>query len=224
MALLRVGVAASSEHRSALSRLECSFVVDIGANKGQFSLFARHFFPVARIDAFEPLEGPAVVFRKLFINDPHVVLHAFAVGESSASATMHVSARDDSSSLLPIGSEQTRIFPGTQEAARETVEVRRLDDIIKSGDITAPALLKLDVQGYELPALRGCDALLDRFQYVYCECSFVPLYEGQALADAVIAWLHERGFVLKGVYNMAYETGGRAIQADFLFFRASSCV
>jgi hypothetical protein len=42
---------------------------------------------------------------------------------------------------------------------------------------------------------------------------------GQAFADAVIAWLRERGFSLRGVYNMAYDNGGRAVQADFLFGR-----
>ncbi|MCK9367495.1 MAG: hypothetical protein M0P72_10155 [Metallibacterium scheffleri] len=46
-----------------------------------------------------------------------MTLHACAVGERAGMASMHVSARDDSSSLLPIGSEQTRIFPGTQRPA-----------------------------------------------------------------------------------------------------------
>ncbi|THD09562.1 hypothetical protein [Metallibacterium scheffleri] len=52
-----------------------------------------------------------------------MTLHACAVGERAGMASMHVSARDDSSSLLPIGSEQTRIFPGTQEAGHAAVEV-----------------------------------------------------------------------------------------------------
>ncbi|MHB8571083.1 MAG: FkbM family methyltransferase [Metallibacterium sp.] len=81
-------------------------------------------------------------------------------------------------------------------------------------------MLKLDVQGYELQALRGCETLLEAFAWVYCECSFVELYAGQALADAVIAWLRERGFGLLGAYNMANDRDGRAVQADFLFGRA----
>jgi len=83
----------------------------------------------------------------------------------------------------------------------------------------SPALLKLDVQGFELEALKGCEDLLHCFAWVYAECSFVELYEGQALADGVIAWLRERGCVLSGVYNMTYDKQGRAVQADFLFCR-----
>ncbi|MHB8311541.1 MAG: FkbM family methyltransferase [Metallibacterium sp.] len=80
-------------------------------------------------------------------------------------------------------------------------------------------MLKLDVQGYELQALRGCETLLEAFAWVYCECSFVELYAGQALADAVIAWLRARGFGLLGAYNMANDRDGRVVQADFLFGR-----
>jgi len=47
----------------------------------------------------------------------------------------------------------------------------------------------------------------------------MELYKGQALADEVIAWLRERGFALNGVYNMAYDRNGKAVQADFLFGR-----
>lgn len=97
--------------------------------------------------------------------------------------------------------------------------MRRLDDVIALEVIASPILLKLDVQGYELQALRGCETLLDAFAWVYCECSFVELYQGQALADEVIAWLRAHGLRLIGVYNMAFDHAARAVQADFLFGR-----
>ena len=80
-----------------------------------------------------------------------------------------------------------------------------------------PALLTLDVQGYELEALHGCEALLPSFTWIYCECSFVTLYEGQALASDVIAWLHARDFRLHGVYNLVYDVAGKEGQGDFFF-------
>ena len=52
---------------------------------------------------------------------------------------------------------------------------------------------------------------------MYAECSFVELYGGQALADEVIIWLHDKGYRLKGVFNINYDNTGCAIQADFLF-------
>lgn len=217
-ALLRHGVAAGGAHKRVLQNVgPIHTVVDIGANRGQFALTARHCFAQAMIFSFEPLSVPAAIFRKVFVDDAAVHLHTVAIGEQKGNAAIHVSARDDSSSLLPITEAQNRLFPGTAETGTETIQVGRLEDYLNAADIVPPALLKLDVQGFELVALRGCEDLLGRFAYVYAECSFLELYTGQAFADDVISWLRERRFHLNGVYNMTYDRRGCAVQADFLF-------
>lgn len=221
--LVKHRVAAATEHRAVLRGLGCNAVVDIGANRGQFSLMAREAFPDATIFAFEPLTEPAKVCRRVFESDNNIGIYSFAIGDRAEQAVMHVSARDDSSSLLPIGNEQSQIFPGTQEVGTVTVNVRRLEDIISRDEIRSPALLKLDVQGFELEALRGCERLLPEFAWVYCECSFVSLYDQQALAGDVITWLAERNFQLIGVYNMTYAQSGMAVQGDFLFGLYHGC-
>ena len=131
--------------------------------------------------------------------------------------SIHVSREDDSSSLLPITSLQNILFPGTDEKEVRTIQVKRLDAVLVPMDIEKPALLKLDVQGFEKQALEGCKSLLLMFSYIYVECSFVELYVGQARAHEVISFLHDFGFVLSGVYNLSYDKKGSAIQGDFLF-------
>lgn len=219
-ALRRRRVAAGVEHARVLRNLgPMQTVVDIGANRGQFALAARHCFADARIVSFEPLAGPAALWRAVFAGDARATLVEAAVGPRAGEAQIHVSARDDSSSLLPIAARQSELFPGTAEAGTATIRVLRLADALPGTDIAAPALLKLDVQGFELQALAGCEAVLERFDWVYAECSFQELYAGQSFADEVIAWLRERGLRLAGVYHMAYDDRGRAVQADFLFGR-----
>lgn len=215
--LLNCGVAAGVEHESSLRILNCRTVVDIGANRGQFALVARQCFPNATIFSFEPLPGPAKQFRRVFAGDRQVLLHETAIGPRNGVETMHVSGKDDSSSLLPITPLQEQMFPGTAEVSRQRVEIGLLSKFVSPKDIAPPALLKLDVQGYELEALKGCEGLLDHFSYVYVECSFMELYAGQASADEVVAFLRERGFALNGVYNTEYDRSGRSLQADFLF-------
>jgi FkbM family methyltransferase len=217
--LLRHRVAAGVEHERLLSGLDCRTVVDIGANRGQFALVTRRCMPQARIISFEPQPTPAATFRTVFAGDARVTLHEVAIGPVTGDATIHVSRRDDSSSLLPITARQVALFPGTEESSTAIVRVAPLREFISAAEIEAPALLKVDVQGYELEALRGSEDMLGQFAFVYAECSFVELYGGQALADEVIAWLRDRGFRLRGVHNTEYDRGGRAIQADFLFAR-----
>ena len=216
---LRHGVAASVEHTSVLRDLACQTVVDIGANRGQFALVVRRNFPNANIFSFEPQPKPAALYRRVFAGDDLAVLHVAAIGLNSEQRTMHVAARDDSSSLLPISPLQEKIFPGTSEVDTVHVRVAPLDTFVDEDDIVGPSMLKLDVQGFELEALRGCESLLCRFRWVYCECSFVQLYFGQKLAADVVDWLSSKGFRIKGVYNPEFDRDGQAIQADFLFRR-----
>ena len=54
----------------------------------------------------------------------------------------------DAISLLPITARQSALFPGTAEAGIATIRVARLADEVPVAEIAAPALLKLDVQGF----------------------------------------------------------------------------
>jgi|SRR5271165_1435012 len=216
---LRTRVAASAEHDYVLGGLTVDTVVDIGANRGQFALCARRLFPKARIFSFEPLRIPAAVYRRVFVKDPSVRLFNLAISSESGNASMHVSRWDGSSSLLPIAAAQHEHFPFTEESGRETVATAPLAECLGEAEITGAALLKIDVQGFELDVLKGCESLLSRFKYVYVEASFIELYVGQALAGEVVAHLLSRNFALIGVANLSTGASKRPIQADFLFMR-----
>jgi FkbM family methyltransferase len=219
-ALLRHGVAATVEHKQALGKLKLRTIVDVGANRGQFTLFALDAFPAASIVSLEPLAAPAACFRRVFAEERRVTLHHAALGPETGQSTMHVSRHDDSSSLLPITATQQQIFRGTEEVRTETVRTGPLSEFVDGSSIEEPALLKVDVQGYELEALRACGDLLDKFAYVYAEASFIELYEGQVLADDLVAWLRERGYELVDSYGASSDAHGRKIQADMLFKRS----
>jgi hypothetical protein len=89
--------------------------------------------------------------------------------------------------------------------------------VVHAAEIAQPALLKIDVQGYEKEVLEGVGSLLKTFAWIYVECSFMELYAGQTLAHEVITMLAKRGFRLDGVYNLSYDRNGLAIQGDFFF-------
>jgi len=198
-------------------------LIDVGANSGQFSLLARFLHPAVKIIAFEPLNRPAQRFQRLFSSDALTTLHQLAIGaQNTTTAGMNVAGRDDSSSLLPITAEQERFAPGTAAVGVEQVTIRRLDEVVSAANITRPSMLKLDVQGYELSALRSCGALLDQMDYVYVEVSFVVLYQGQALADEIVQFLFSSGFSFAGANSPSFDDKGRCMQADFLFRRTGS--
>lgn len=216
---LRLRVAPAIEHIAALSPFSFSTVVDVGANRGQFATVARRLFPNARIYSFEPLTGPADIFTKALGGDAGVSLFKTAIGPEAKSATIYVTTRDDSSSLLQPGAAQDDIF-GVTTARTDQISVRRLSDCIGDAEIQDQALLKIDVQGGERDVLDGSSNLIDRFAAVYVECSFVEVYEKQPLYHDIARWMDAHHFRLAGVYNQYVDPHHGPVQADFLFLRS----
>ena len=149
-------------------------------------------------------------------------LIAAAAGRSDSEAALHLSARRDSSSLLPIGPGQTEVFPGTQETGVLPVRQAPLATLLAGEPLDPPVLLKIDVQGAELEVLAGAGELLARLDWIYVECSYRELYTGQALAGEVEAFLTARGFRLAGRHNLVTDPRHGPVQADLLFRRGDA--
>jgi FkbM family methyltransferase len=216
-AALRHGVAAAVEHRAVAFEREPRAVLDVGANRGQFALFARRRFPDAALHCFEPVPAALDTLRRVVGDD--VRIHPVAVGARSGMAVLHVSASDDSSSLLPVGPRLQDAYPGTRPVERIEVPVARLDDLLDPTELLRPCLMKIDVQGFEDEVLHGAHGLLESVDDILVECSFVELYAGQPLADDIIGRLRAEGFRLRGIYSLLTDDAGACLQADLLFSR-----
>lgn len=208
-------VAAATEHVTAIRHAAPATLIDVGTNKGQFSLAVRALRPRARIIGFEPLPAAATRYERVFRRDPLVELHCVALSDREGVAEFHVADRADSSSLLKLGHGQDAAF-GVRGSGTIEVQTRRAASCVSLGDLPRPILMKIDVQGAELQVLRGCDDL-ELVDFVYVELSFAELYEGQPLYDEVAAYLAQRGFHLAGVFNQISTPAFGPTQADFLF-------
>jgi FkbM family methyltransferase len=211
------GVMPAVEHIDAIKGLNPKTLIDIGANKGQFSLVARYLFPEIEIHAFEPLEHERNLLVSV-VSEP-ITIYKTALGELQGEATFFVTSRADSSSLLKPGAGQSAAY-GVALSSTISVPVARLVDVIDVRHLPRPILMKADVQGGELAVFKGAKGLLSSVEAVYCEVSFVPLYELQPLAHELISYLAEEGLFLRGVFNQSTTTQFGPTQADLLFVRA----
>ncbi len=213
---LRRKVMPALEHGRLFESMKVGSLLDVGANRGQFSLLVRHHFPDARIHAFEPLESEGRILQSVVSNP--LEYHPVALGASAGQATFYVTSRSDSSSLLRPGADQ-ETASGVTLKSSITVRVARLADALDLATLPKPILMKIDVQGGELDVLKGAGDTLAMVDAIYVEVSFVELYERQPLASEITAYLHTHGFGLRGVYNHFFAAGVGPTQADFLYVR-----
>jgi FkbM family methyltransferase len=199
-------------------------VLDVGASTGNFAWTIRAGGYRGRICSFEPLRAPFAKIEKLAGDDPGWSCLRLALGSRPGRAEINVAGNSDSSSLLEMGERHARSDPGSVYIGTEEIEVSTVDEIwdrvVGDGETV---FLKLDVQGFELEALRGAERSLPRIAGVQAELSMVPLYEGALGWMEVIAYLQERGFHPDRL-QPAFEDPrtGEVLQIDAVFSRNSS--
>jgi FkbM family methyltransferase len=216
------GVAATVEHRELTRYVRPTTVIDIGANKGQFTVFALGAWAGCRVIGFEPLLGP--ITRARMVTARHgdrVRLHRAAIGPWRGEIEIRLTNRQDSSSILPVTDTASEAFGVKATGGVERAPVGPLEAYVLADELTPHTLLKLDVQGYELEALRGCASLLTAIAAVYVELSFIRLYEGQAFAHEVLTFLQRAGFSRAAEMNVVSHPRLGKVQSDCLFTRAA---
>lgn len=195
-------------------------VLDVGAARGEYGAELRRFGYTGTIVSVEPLPAAFARLREARGSDPRWQVEHCALGDVAGPATLHVASNSDSSSLLAPHLRHRTAAPHVSFTQRETVQVRRLDEV--AAPHLRPAdrvLLKLDTQGFERQVLAGGAATLDRCVGVQLELSFTTLYDGGMLADEAVSALYGAGFELVGVTPGFTEPSGAMLQADGLFWR-----
>lgn len=198
-------------------------VLDIGANTGQFASLARELIPGARIISFEPLRDcyEALLAQSLTLT-PHEVF-PYALGESDGVAIMEHNEFSPSSSLLSMELLHKEELPHTAKTVSEEIQLRRLDSLTEAMSLVDPLFIKIDVQGYTAPVLRGGERTVRRANAIVAEISVQPLYHGEATFSEVYSILTSWGFEYRGnVDQWCSERDGRVLQCDCLFEKVES--
>jgi FkbM family methyltransferase len=204
-----------------LASRDFDLVLDVGASTGNYAWTIRSGGYEGRICSFEPLTAPFARLEKLADGDPQWSCLRLALGSEPGEAQINVAGNSDSSSLLEMGERHARSDPDSVYVGTETIQLSTVDEIwdrvVRDGE---SVFLKLDVQGFELEALRGAERSLPRIAGVQAELSLVPLYEGAPEWTELIAYLQERGFHPERL-ETAFEDPqtGEVLQVDAVFIR-----
>jgi FkbM family methyltransferase len=189
-------------------------IVDGGAHLGEFSAMAEVIFPGAAIHMIEP--QPACQNALVALAEKRGFrLHSIAlVSEEEAGRPVTMSAGNEPSTGAYI------VPPADRVAANIPVDTSTLDRIFGSTVSAADRiLLKLDLQGYELDALRGAVKTLKSVEIVLTEVSFfAQAYEPSIVQ--LLTFFDQNGFDLFDVAALsARARDNRLKQGDLLFVK-----
>ena len=156
--------------------------VDVGANQGEFSLFAAKRLTSGHVFAFEPMSE---MFRRLNRN---VEANSFSnvttvqkgLWDDVADRVIYMSADafDDGTRHEGLGT----LFPDTKrQAAIETIHTTTMDAFVGEREVSRVDVIKIDIEGAELRALQGASETVARFRPTI----LVEADRGQAEASGI---------------------------------------
>lgn len=133
--------------------------LDVGANVGPVTLALSRLCPDGRVHAFEPVpESFAFLERNVAANGAHnVSLHPVALSDHDGTATIHFEAEATGAAFI-----SDHLSAGVPQQVR----LQTLDGWAAGAGLDRLDLVKIDVEGAELPVLDGGRATIARLRPV----------------------------------------------------------
>lgn len=148
-----------------LLELESDEVVyDIGANVGTYTCFLSERLQPNQVVAFEPHPSNLASLRSnLDLNNTDAIIIERALSDTNGTSELKIASKyqGEGKHSLAIESDKDSI----------TIELAAGDKLIESGEIPAPTVLKIDVEGAEYQVLQGLEKTLqsDPCRLIYVE-------------------------------------------------------
>lgn len=194
-------------------------LLDVGANTGEFTRAVSSLIALAGVHAFEPQPSCHAELKQALAGLSNSHLHPVAVGAEAGEIELLCTANSKLASVLKPTANVADGYGGGDFNVQQHLKVPlvRLDDVIPAG--TPIGLLKIDVQGYELPVLEGARLTLRSTSALLMEVNYVPHYEGGATFDDLCEAVRAHGFRTFGI-SAPYGGPKGPLWADALFVRA----
>ena len=194
-------------------------ILDAGASNGHISERLLGWFPRATAYAFEPNPLYVQTLEDLARCDPRFRPQFAALSDRAGRERLNIMELPGATSLLQPGERFKDVVPsGPAVKTVSEVDVVTIDEWAARNGNPPIELMKFDIQGAELKALRGAERMLrESTLLVYTEIWFNAVYDGSPLYSEIDAFLRTQGFALYDMYKPKYDPHGLLMWADAIF-------
>jgi FkbM family methyltransferase len=173
-----------------LRKFEPLSILDVGANRGDWSRMAAANFPNASFVLVEPLQEMSTYLQQFCQDFPKARYVEAGAGAEEGELTLTISDDLSGSSFLPTANTPT---PADKRLKSRRVKIITLDSLY-DGKTDLPALVKLDIQGFELEALKGAQKLFGQTELFIMEVSLFEFGPKQPVFSEIVGFMARVGY------------------------------
>jgi FkbM family methyltransferase len=209
--------------QKSLLKSPTPIIFDVGAYDGRTTTQYLSLFPLAKVYAFEPFSDSFEKLKFFASTNNNIFPYNFAVSNQNGQSLFYCNDFDATNSLL----ESNENIEGLQIPLKHKKSIKvntiTIDSFTTDKEIHFIDILKLDIQGGELEALKGAENLLkaQKINLIYTEIEFVQLYKNQPLYDDINNYLKGFGYELFGYYNFNFSKKGQLSWGDAIYCSAN---
>jgi FkbM family methyltransferase len=194
-------------------------IFDGGAHVGSWSKTVFSLFPKAEFVLIEP--NPAVssqVFDYLSQVNINYRLVEKAIGSSQREIFLNIWGNADPRA---VGSS---ILENVRDEAPKKIKCQLIDlDSIAQEFNLSPDLVKLDLQGFELEALKGSQKILEKTELFIIEFGCLEAMHNRTTPRELIDFMYDRNYILYDIVDLGYRPFDSALTGgDFFFLKKDS--
>ena len=194
-------------------------VFDCGASVGHWSWEVGKLFKGTQIIAIEPNpKVTPVTINQLSKLNPQPIIEECAIGAENGTAFLNIWDNDETKMS---GSSLKEHVQGNPLQKIE-VKLKTLDTISNEHNIQ-PTLVKLDLQGYELDALKGASKLLQSTEVFIIEFGCLQAYIDRTTPNDLMSLMYNNDYCLYDIVDLIYRPYDNALTGgDFFFVKNDS--
>ena len=195
------------------------WIMDVGANVGDVAIAGLMSFQNSKLIAFEPVtETFEELKKRLHEFKDRIYIYDYALSDSNENGQINITTEHGANSIESQANFHKKFNPHVREIRKESIKLRKLDDIFEKFPTKKIDVMKIDVEGHELKVINGgINFISNNVDVIIIEISLMrdDSWESQAFINIFLK-LNEMGFRLINIYDL-HHANSQLVQMDCVF-------
>ena len=159
-------------------------IFDVGSYKGEFVDTFVDEYKNSKFYLFEPMQESFFYLKNKFKNKKNICIINRGVSDKNMVLELNVNVTSNASTFSELNNNAffcklRKFLLGEKKLVikKEICKLISLDEFVKKNNVKYIDLLKIDVEGFELKALKGAKNILKKTEYILIEITFSNIFK-----------------------------------------------